>query len=62
MKFELDKKAMQDLEKRLSATVEVPAGSEADAIRSVQQQYKSNTGIELDVATARNIVREARGD
>ncbi|WP_109527420.1 hypothetical protein [Nocardia aurea] len=60
MKFELNKKALEELEKQLSATVEVPAGPEADAIRAVKQQYKQKTGAELNTEGARKIVREAR--
>lgn len=62
MKIELNAQALRDLEKQLTQTVEVPLdGSEADAIRTVKQQYKRKTGAELDTAAARNIVRQARG-
>ncbi|MEU6561995.1 hypothetical protein [Nocardia nova] len=60
MKFEINKKALQDLEKQLSATVKVPNGSEAAAIRSVKQEYKTKTGAELTDEAARNLVRRAR--
>ncbi|MBL1074868.1 hypothetical protein JK358_10735 [Nocardia sp. 2] len=63
MKFEINQKAMRELEKQLSGTVQVPLdGSESDAIRSVKQQYKKTTGIELDTNSARKIVRQARGN
>ena len=41
--------------------VAVPAsGSESAAMKAVQQQYKEKTGVELNDATARDIVRHAR--
>ncbi|MBF6546973.1 hypothetical protein [Nocardia brasiliensis] len=61
MKFEFNDKALRELEKKLSATVQVPTdGSESDAIREVKRQYKKATGIELTTEAARNLVRQAR--
>ncbi|MGV9834280.1 hypothetical protein ACWDUL_08800 [Nocardia niigatensis] len=62
MKFEFNDKVLHQLEKKLSATVQVPTdGSESDAIREVKVQYKNATGIDLSTEAARNLVRQARG-
>ncbi|MGW0355829.1 hypothetical protein ACWDXV_16645 [Nocardia nova] len=62
MKFEINPQSLRDLEKQLTQTLQVPTdGSEADAMRSVKQQYRKKTGVELDDNTLRGIVRKARG-
>ncbi|WP_433600611.1 hypothetical protein ACQPXH_01780 [Nocardia sp. CA-135953] len=63
MKFEINPQALRDLEKQLTQTLQVPRdGSEADAMRTVKEQYKQKTGVELDDDALRGIVRKARGE
>ena len=54
------KKLEQDLEKKLSVEIQIPAGgSEADAVRSVKEQIKK-TGATPNDSEVRKMVRDAR--
>ncbi|WP_280214813.1 hypothetical protein [Nocardia cyriacigeorgica] len=61
-RIRINQSALRKLEQQATTSVEVPLnGSEADAMRAVKLQYKKSTGLELNDAGARNIVRQARG-
>lgn len=61
MEIKFNQKALRDLEKQATQRVAVPLdGSETDAARKVKQEYKRNSGVELDDKAALKLVREAR--
>lgn len=61
-RVKINQSALRKIEEQAKTAIEVPLeGSEADAVRAVKRQYKKDTGLELDNAGARNIVRKARG-
>jgi hypothetical protein len=61
MRFELNKKAIRDLEQRLTQRVAVPLNvPESDARRAVVNQYERQAGVRLTDASATEIVRKVR--
>ncbi|TSE01550.1 hypothetical protein FOS14_03150 [Skermania sp. ID1734] len=73
--FELSHQAAEDLDQQkgksaesgdekdpVEQTIEVPKdGSDEEAVKSVQQQYKEKSGLELGDDVAREISDEVRG-
>lgn len=62
MDFKPNAKGMRDLEKKLTANLEVSkSGSEAAAAAKAKRDYEKKTGAKLSDSAAREIVRKARG-